>query len=181
MLALAGLVLATVTAVVLAAPAFSSGPPGGSPEAARLRDVERTRLQALVDADTDVVERLHADDFVLVPPPGFPLARDDYLAAVAAGDLDYLAFEPVSDVDVRLYGNAAVVTYEWLIDIEAAGLGRLSLREAAWPVAGRLGAGDRGGGLPARLTGIAWGRAPTRPSSPANSSDDHSSGRAQGS
>lgn len=126
MLALAGLVLATVTAVVLAAPALSSGPPGGSPEAEGLRDVERTRLQALVDADMEVVEALHADDFVVVPPPGFPLARDDYLAAVAAGDLDYLTFEPVSDIDVRLYGNAAVVTYESLIDIEAAGQGRFT-------------------------------------------------------
>lgn len=126
MLALAGLVLAAVTAVVLAAPALSSGPPGDSPEAERLRDVERTRLQALVDADMDVVERLLAEDFVLVPPPGFPLARDEYLAAVAAGDLDYLAFEPVSDIDVRLFGNAAVVTYESLIDVDAAGLGRFT-------------------------------------------------------
>ena len=74
----------------------------------------------------DVVERLLAEDFVLVPPPGFPLARDEYLAAVAAGDLDYLAFSPVSDIDVRLYGNAAVVTYESLIDIDAAGLGRFT-------------------------------------------------------
>ena len=126
MLALAGLVLAAVTAVVLAAPALSSGPPGDSPEAERLRDIERTRLQALVDADMDVVERLLAEDFVLVPPPGFPLARDEYLAAVAAGDLDYLAFEPVSDIDVRLFGNAAVVMYESLIDIDAAGLGRFT-------------------------------------------------------
>jgi hypothetical protein len=125
-LAIVGLLLAAIAAVALAAPALSSGPLSDSPEAERLRDVERTRLQALVDADMDVVERLHADEFVVIPPPGFPLARDDYVAAVAAGDLDYLVFEPVSDIGVRLYGNAAVVTYESRIDILAAGLGRFT-------------------------------------------------------
>ena len=94
----------------------------------------------------DVVERLLAEDFVLVPPPGFPLARDEYLAAVAAGDLDYLAFEPVSDIDVRLFGNAAVVTYESLIDIDAAGLGR-SRTTPGTPISTRSGtAGGRSSG-----------------------------------
>jgi hypothetical protein len=118
--------LAAVAAVAVAAPAQSSGPPSGSPEADQVRDIERTRLQALVDADMDVVEQLHAAEFRLVPPPGFPLSRDEYLAAIAAGDLDYLVFEPISDVDVRLYGQAAVVTYESTIDIVAAGLGRFT-------------------------------------------------------
>ena len=118
--------LVAAAAIALAAPAQSSGPPDTSPEAERIREIERTRLQALIDADMDLVEQLHAEDFRVVPPPGFPLSRGEYLAAVAAGDLDYLVFEPISAINVRLYGQAAVVTYESTIDIVAAGLGRFT-------------------------------------------------------
>lgn len=118
--------LATATAMAIAAPARSSGPPSGSPEAERLRDIERARLRALVDADMPVVAALHADDFQVITPPGFPLSREDYLAAVASGDIDYLTFKPVSEMEVRLYGRAAVITYVSNIDIVAAGLGRFT-------------------------------------------------------
>ena len=115
-----------VTATAIASPARSSGPPGSSPPAERLRDIERARLQALVDADMGVVAALHADDFQLIPPPGFPLSREDYLAALASGDIDYLGFKAVSPIEVRLYGQAAVLTYMSNIDIVAAGLGRFT-------------------------------------------------------
>ena len=124
-LALLALV-AAVTAMVTAGPARSSGPPGTSPEAQRLRDVERARLRALVDANMPVVEALHADDFRVVPPPGFPLSREDYLAAVASGDIDYLEFKPISPIEVRLYGQAAVLTYMSHIDIVVTDIGHLA-------------------------------------------------------
>jgi hypothetical protein len=124
-LAVAAVVVA-VTAVAVVAPARSAGPPSDSPEAEQLRAVERLRLEALVDVDMSVVEALHADDFQLVPPPGFELSRDDYLGAVAAGAIDYLRFEPISDIAVRLYGRAAVLTYQSTIDIVVAGLGRVT-------------------------------------------------------
>lgn len=119
-------VLAAATAMVTAAPARSSGPPSTSPEAARLRDIERTRLQALVDANMPVVEALHAVDFQVVPPPGFPLSREEYLAAVASGDIDYHEFKPISPIDVRLYGQAAVLTYMSHIDIVVSGIGHVA-------------------------------------------------------
>lgn len=119
-----------VTALAGAAPTRSAGPPGDSPVAGELREIERSRLAALVAADMAVVEALHADDFQLVPPPGFELSRDDYLGAVAAGALDYLSFEPISDITVRLYGRAAVLTYKSTIDIVAAGLG--AFHHDAW-------------------------------------------------
>jgi hypothetical protein len=124
-----GVLLAAVTAV-LAAPARSSRPTGDSRKAEALRDVERTRLRALVNADMTVASRLHAANFQLVNPAGFLLMRDEYLAAVAAGDIDYLVFEPISEINVRLYGKAAVLTYQSKIDIVVAGLGRLT--HEAW-------------------------------------------------
>jgi hypothetical protein len=72
------------------------------------------------------VERLHADDFQVVPPPGFPLSREEYLAAVASGDIDYLEFKPISPIEVHLYGQAAVLTYMSHIDIVVSGIGHVA-------------------------------------------------------
>lgn len=122
----AGVLLVAAIAVAAAAPAKSSGPPSDSTEAQRLRQIERTRLHALAEADMAVAGPLHADDFQVIPPPGFPLTREEYLGAVAAGDIDYLAFEPISEIEVRLYGQAAFMQYQSHIDIVVAGLGRVT-------------------------------------------------------
>lgn len=125
-LAILAVLLVSVTAVTVAA----AGSPSDSPEAEGLRATELERLRALVDADMAVVERLHADDFQLVPPPGIPLSRDEYLAAVAAGAIDYRVFEPISELQVRLYGQAAAIRYLSRIDVAVAGLGQFATQ--AW-------------------------------------------------
>lgn len=130
LLAAVCVLLVAAAAIAVAAPARSSGPPGDSPKAERLREIERTRLRALVDANVAVAGPLHADDFRLVNPAGFLLGRDDYLGAVAAGDIDYLVFEPISEIEVRLYGRAAVLIYQSKIDIVVSGLGRFT--HEAW-------------------------------------------------
>jgi hypothetical protein len=105
-------------------------PAGDSPTVERLREVELGRLEALVQADMDVAERLHADDFELVPPPGHPMSREQYLGMVASGELDYLEFAPLSEIEVRLHGKAASLWYRSRIDVDAAGQGRLA--HEAW-------------------------------------------------
>jgi hypothetical protein len=128
-------VLAVAATALVASPgpaasARSSDPASDSTQAQRLREIERTRLRALVDANIAVAGPLHADDFQLVNPAGFLLGRDNYLAAVAAGDIDYLVFEPISAIDVRRYGGAAVLIYRSKIDIVVSGLGRFT--HEAW-------------------------------------------------
>jgi Domain of unknown function (DUF4440) len=129
-LATAGALAIAVTAVATAAPARSSDQPGDSRTGERLREIERTRMQALVRADMAVAGPLHADDFQLIPPPGFPLSREEYLGAVAAGDIDYLTFEPISEIEVRIHGRAAVMRYQSHLDIVVSGLGRFT--HEAW-------------------------------------------------
>jgi hypothetical protein len=82
-----------------------------------IRTIEGERLQAMVDADMEVVQALHADDFQLVNPGGLALERDEYLDFLASGEVDYLVWEPRSDIEVRLYGDAAVIRYESQIEI----------------------------------------------------------------
>ena len=76
-----------------------------------LRNLEATRLEALVAADTEVLERLHAADFQLINPYGEPSSRSEYLSQVESGQLDYTVWQP-GEMAIRLYDGAAVIRYE---------------------------------------------------------------------
>lgn len=104
----------------------SPSPSGAAPDTAQvLRDLELTRLQALVEADLPTLEELHAADFELVSPPGTALDRGEVLGTIENGELDFLALEPRSDIDVRLYGDGAVLTYRSRISVDVSGTGEL--------------------------------------------------------
>ena len=80
------------------------------------RAIEHERLRSLVAKDMEVAYRLHADDFQLIPPGGTPHSKEEYLGGVASGEITYLIFEPVSAIEVRLYGDAAVIRYQSQIE-----------------------------------------------------------------
>ena len=84
---------------------------------ATLRGTERERLSSLVKPDLPVAERLHADDYELITPGGTAMSKREYLDSIAAGDLDYLVFEPSSEIQVRLYDRAAILRYRVRIEI----------------------------------------------------------------
>ena len=108
-----------------------------------LRDVERTRLAALVERDMDVAAELHADDYALITPGGAVLSKHAYLSGVATGALRYSTFEPDGEIAVRVWGSAAALRYQVRIDIDWEG-GRDSgrfwhtdiyeLRDGRWQV-----------------------------------------------
>jgi Domain of unknown function (DUF4440) len=82
---------------------------------------QRARLRALVAADTKTAGRLLAPDFQLVNPGGATSGRDDYLASLAAGDIDYLAFQPTSPIVVRRSGDAAALRFQVHFDLVVGG------------------------------------------------------------
>ncbi|PCK86855.1 DUF4440 domain-containing protein [Rhizobium sophoriradicis] len=81
-----------------------------------IREIERTRLRALVAADMSAARPLHADDFQLITPIGVALSREEYLGAIAAGHIKYRAWEP-GDIVVRLNGSAAVIRYRARLEV----------------------------------------------------------------
>ena len=87
-------------------------------EADLIRTAERERLRALVAVDIEVARELHADDFQLITPAGITRTKEQYLGAIAAGDLRYRVFELVSEINVRLYGEAAVIRYQSNLETE---------------------------------------------------------------
>lgn len=85
-------------------------------EKANIREIERSRLRALVAADVASAQPLHADDFQLITPIGVALSREEYLGAIAAGQIKYMAWEP-GDIAVRLHRSAAVIRYRARLEV----------------------------------------------------------------
>jgi hypothetical protein len=81
-----------------------------------IRQIERSRLRALVAGDIAAAHPLHADDFQLITPIGAALSREQYLGAIAAGQIKYTVWEP-GDIAVRLYGPAAVIRYRARLEV----------------------------------------------------------------
>ena len=89
-------------------------------EADQIRAIEHKRLRAMVEANMEVARQLHADDFQLITPTGDSLSREQYLGAVASGDIDYLVWKPDA-IEVRLSGDMAVLRYSSRIEIVVGG------------------------------------------------------------
>ncbi|MBB3644049.1 hypothetical protein FHX14_000208 [Rhizobium sp. BK619] len=85
-------------------------------EVDNIRQIERSRLRALVAADIAAAQPLHADDFQLITPIGAALSREQYLGAIAAGQIKYGVWEP-GEIAVRLYGCAAVIRYRARLEV----------------------------------------------------------------
>jgi hypothetical protein len=91
-----------------------------------LREIELQRMHALVVADMPYLERVHAPECQFVPPPGIQLTRQGLLESVADGTLDFLVFEPISAIEVRVHDGSAVLWYRSHIDIVSADQGRFT-------------------------------------------------------
>lgn len=85
-----------------------------------VRATERERLRALVSRDIEAARHLHADDFQLINPLGGTLSKDQYLGAVAAGEINYLVWETES-IEVRLYRDMALIRYRSQLEIVVQG------------------------------------------------------------
>ena len=90
-------------------------------EANAICSVERERLAALLAANIDAAGRIHADDFQLITPLGAVFSKDQYLSAVRAGIIKYSVMELDSSVDVRTYGDAALIRYRAQIEVDVQG------------------------------------------------------------
>jgi len=83
-----------------------------------LPDIERQRLRALANADTVTAAPLHAEDYWLITPNGSEMTKDDYLGAIASGQLRYQVFEPVSEMAVLGDAGTVVLRYQVRISFD---------------------------------------------------------------
>ena len=92
-------------------------------EADDVQFAENKRLSALLTGNMEVARQLHADDFQLVTPLGAVFSKEEYLGAVAAGILHYLAWELDSQINVRMYHDLALIRYRAQIELKVQGQG----------------------------------------------------------
>ena len=94
-----------------------------------LRATERARLRALVEGDIPTAEGVHAPDYQLVTPGGRAYSKAEYLGEIADGSLRYRRFEADGEVRVRVWGLAAALRYEAMIEVDAGGS---TFRDRCW-------------------------------------------------
>jgi hypothetical protein len=90
-----------------------------------LRQIERARLQSLVERNMPLAQQLHAADFELITPIGSSYSKERYLDEVASGALRYLRWEP-EDIAVRMHERMALLRYRASLEVDSVG-GRPSL------------------------------------------------------
>jgi hypothetical protein len=88
-----------------------------NPCAGGLVEVETRRLRAIVEADEQVLWKLHDPDFRLCDPGGAIWDRPTYVGGLCDGSVNYSRFEPVTPIEVLRSRELAVVRYRSLIDL----------------------------------------------------------------
>ena len=74
-----------------------------------IRQVDHERIQAQISADAAALDRIYAADFIGIGPSGTVRRKPQVIADFTSGDLKFQSIT-TDDVQVRVYGNAAVET-----------------------------------------------------------------------
>ena len=105
--------LALALSLVVVSEGLAQNPPKGScesSEAARaVCQVESRLTEALRRNDAALLAEIYADDFTLINFRGTKINKAGVLAALGAGTLRFDSLG-ISDLDVRVYGAAGIVT-----------------------------------------------------------------------
>src|SRR5262245_38558188 len=101
--------------LIAAAPLGHAQTPAKQPPAAAgveqtLTKIEHDVLAAVLKKDAGAFGQHFADDAVLVTPDGTPQTKAQLLADLKSGDLA-IDTSQISDLKVRVFGDAAVATY----------------------------------------------------------------------
>lgn len=83
-----------------------------------MRNLERSRLKALVDRNMELAWQLHAPDFQLVTPGGRAFTREQYLGKIEQGILRYLRWEP-GEMAVRMREDSALIRYQATLELDS--------------------------------------------------------------
>jgi hypothetical protein len=93
-------------------------------DADAFRELERSRLRALVERNMGLARQLHAVDFQLITPTGHLYLGDQYLGEIEAGQLKYMAWDP-EEMEVRMHAKVALLRYQARLEVDS-GTGQTS-------------------------------------------------------
>ena len=98
----------TVTSFALGQDRSVSRDPRSSVEQT-IRQLDKERIQAQINADAVALDRIYADDFIGVGPSGTVRTKAQVISDFTSGDLKYQSIT-TDEVQVRVYENTAVET-----------------------------------------------------------------------
>jgi ketosteroid isomerase-like protein len=101
--------IAIVLGVAASSPVFGQAKASGSPVELALIKLENDWNDASVKRDVAVLGRILADDYSFTDSDGMMLTRAQMLGMLKSGE-DVVTSAVSTDMKVRVYGNAAVVT-----------------------------------------------------------------------
>ena len=99
-----------ITAVIVTMLVFGPAHAGGGKIEEALKQTEQNLLDSLLKGDGAPFEQALADTFVFIAPDGTAQQRAAFIADLTNGNLK-MASSTNDDMDVRVYGNAEVVSY----------------------------------------------------------------------
>ena len=102
------LLLALATVAVSCLAVASPKKVGGSAQE-EIKKVEQERNQAVLRSDTAALDRMSSDDYTLINQQGELRTKAQMLDGFKSGTIKFDSRE-LSDLNVRVYGNTAVVT-----------------------------------------------------------------------
>ena len=70
--------------------------------------IEHEWIDAFVQADTETLERILADDFIFTDPAGNILTKAEWIEDMTNGSLKFESIQ-IDDLKVRVFGDAAAV------------------------------------------------------------------------
>jgi Domain of unknown function (DUF4440) len=84
------------------------------------RELEGSRIRALVERDMELLWRLHAEEYQLVTPSGRTFGRERYLREIESGNLQYWRWD-AGLIEVRATERMAIVRYQATLELGSAG------------------------------------------------------------
>jgi ketosteroid isomerase-like protein len=74
-----------------------------------IKQLEEARNQAILRGDASALERMTADDYTFITLKGELRTKADIVKGFASGSFKYQS-RSISDLNIRIYGEAAIVT-----------------------------------------------------------------------
>lgn len=118
---LPALFLAACLSVAGSLPAQPAAPAAPAAITAKIRSLEESRFAAMLSRDVPALRRILADDLTYTHSSGQLESKEQLIESIASGAFQYLAILPEGALDVRVYGDAAVVTGKGTFRVRAGG------------------------------------------------------------
>ena len=93
----------------------------------QIKALYREMYEAMIAKDTATLNRIHADDFVLVHITGMRQSKREYINAIADGTLNYFSAEH-EQMEIDISGDSATLTGRSRVTAAVFGGGRSTWR-----------------------------------------------------